>query len=273
MTNCNALTSRQGTCLLPHLILNSHLPLISWIHQDSSSETLNLPQKDIDGRKSVRSSIETVTFTDNIFQKKKIENLKTEINSSLESTISFLFQKKFKRLKETLKDKCEKLMRNSYSDYKGQINNLRKEIENKDEIIRKLSETLNDFNNNLPLKVPTVTLAGNELVLKTALSNYNENILSSTWDFPIVKDKDDCASILIRSTKINEQMSWLQSTKVSTMRFFQKTTESEFSDENYEIDYPSPKDIKHTWPAGTCVVWEMGYVTGINKKGLVRIDL
>ena len=57
------------------------------------------------------------------------------------------------------------------------------------------------------------------------------------------------------------------------MRFFQKTTESEFSDENYEIDYPSPKDIKHTWPAGTCVVWEMGYVTGINKKGLVRIDL
>ena len=91
-----------------------------------------------------------------------------------------MFQKKFKRLKETLKDKCEKLMRNSYSDYKGQINNLRKEIENKDEIIRKFSETLNDFNNNLPLKVPTVTLAGNELVLKTALSNYNENILSST---------------------------------------------------------------------------------------------
>ena len=70
-------------------------------------------------------------------------------------------------------------MRNSYSNYKGQINNLRKEIENKDEIIRKLSETLNDFNNNLPLKVPTVTLTGNNLVLKTALSNYNENILSS----------------------------------------------------------------------------------------------
>ena len=71
-------------------------------------------------------------------------------------------------------------MRNSYSDYKGQINNLRKEIENKDEIIRKLSETLNEFNNNHPLKVPTAVLAGNDLVLKTALSNYNENILSST---------------------------------------------------------------------------------------------
>ena len=41
----------------------------------------------------------------------KTENLETEINSSLESTISFLFQKELK----TLKDKYENLMRNSYS--------------------------------------------------------------------------------------------------------------------------------------------------------------
>ena len=46
----------------------------------------------------------------------KIENLETEIISSLESTISFLFQKKL----NTSKDKCEKLMQNSYSNYSNE---------------------------------------------------------------------------------------------------------------------------------------------------------
>ena len=41
----------------------------------------------------------------------KIESLKTEIISSLESTISPMFQNKL----NTLKDNCEKLMQNSYS--------------------------------------------------------------------------------------------------------------------------------------------------------------
>ena len=70
----------------------------------------------------------------------KIENLKTEIISSLESAISFLFLKELNKLK----DKCGKLMQNSYSNsyYKGQIVNLRKEMANKDEIIIKLSATL-----------------------------------------------------------------------------------------------------------------------------------
>ena len=52
----------------------------------------------------------------------KIESLQTEIISSLESGTSFFFQKQL----NTLKDKCKKLMQNSYSDYKSQIDNLRK---------------------------------------------------------------------------------------------------------------------------------------------------
>ena len=71
----------------------------------------------------------------------KIEILKTEMISS----ISSLFQKEL----NTLKDKDEKLMQNSYSNYIFQIDNLRREIENKDEIISKLSTTLNNINNNL----------------------------------------------------------------------------------------------------------------------------
>ena len=61
----------------------------------------------------------------------KIVSLKTEIISSLESTISFLFQKEL----NTLKDKCKNLMQNCNSNYKGQIDYSRKEIENKDEVI------------------------------------------------------------------------------------------------------------------------------------------
>ena len=88
----------------------------------------------------------------------KIENLKTEIILSLESTISFLFQKKL----NTLKGKCGKLMQNSYSNYKAQIGDLRKEIQKKDIIISKLSSTLRNITNNLLLKDPTVALSDND---------------------------------------------------------------------------------------------------------------
>ena len=50
-------------------------------------ETPNLPPKDIDSKESVRRSIESQTFNDNISKKMKIESLKAEIISSLESTI------------------------------------------------------------------------------------------------------------------------------------------------------------------------------------------
>ena len=88
----------------------------------------------------------------------KIENLKTEIILSLESTISFLFQKKL----NTLKGKCGKLMQNSYSNYKAQIGDLRKEIQKKDIIISTLSSTLRNITNNLLLKDPTVALSDND---------------------------------------------------------------------------------------------------------------
>ena len=72
-------------------------------------ETPNLPQKDIDSKESVRRSIEAQTFNDNISEKMKIESLKTEIISSLESTI--------------------------YSNCICQIDNLRKEIEKKTKLL------------------------------------------------------------------------------------------------------------------------------------------
>ena len=57
--------------------------------------------------------IESQTFDDNISEKMKIESLKTEINFPLESTVSSLFQKEL----NVMKDKCEKLLRSSYSNY------------------------------------------------------------------------------------------------------------------------------------------------------------
>ena len=108
-------------------------------------ETPNLPQKDINSNKSVIIIMESQTFNYNISEKMETESLKTEIISSLESTISSLFQKEL----NTMKDTCEKLIQNSYSNYICQIDNLRKEIENKDEIINKFSATLNNITNNL----------------------------------------------------------------------------------------------------------------------------
>ena len=75
-------------------------------------ETPNLPQKNINSKESVRRIMESQTFNDDISEKMKIESLKTEIISSLESTISSLFRKEL----NTMKDKCEKLIQNSYSN-------------------------------------------------------------------------------------------------------------------------------------------------------------
>ena len=60
---------------------------------NNTPETLNLPQKDINSKKSVRRIMESKTFNDNISEKIKSESLETKIISSLESTISSLFQK------------------------------------------------------------------------------------------------------------------------------------------------------------------------------------
>ena len=90
-------------------------------------ETPNLPQKDINGKESVRTIIESEALIDNIFKNMKIENLKTEMISSFESTISLLCQKELNILKDT----CEKIMQKSYSYYSEQIDNFRAEIEKK----------------------------------------------------------------------------------------------------------------------------------------------
>ena len=90
-------SSSIGSKKMPRKIINNIL------------ETPNLPQKDIDSKESVRRSIEAQTFNDNISEKMKIESLKTEIISSLESTI--------------------------YSNCICQIDNLRKEIEKKTKLL------------------------------------------------------------------------------------------------------------------------------------------
>ena len=72
-----------------------------------------------------------------------------------------------------------KIKQNSSSNCKGQIENLREEIENKHEITSKLPATLNNITDNLNLKDPTVASNDNDLALETAPSNYNENILLS----------------------------------------------------------------------------------------------
>ena len=93
-----------------------------------------------------------------------------------------------------MKDKCEKLIQNSYSNYICQIDNLRQEIENKDEIINKLSTALNNITNNLILKNPTVVLNNKNLLPENAPSIDNENIIPPAGDCSIqqiVKGKED----------------------------------------------------------------------------------
>ena len=228
-------------------------------------ETLNLPQKDINSKESVRRIMESQTFTGNILEKIKIESLKTEIISSLESTISSLFQKEL----NTMKDKCEKLIQNSYSNYLCQIDNFRKEIENKVEIINKLSAALNNITNNLLLKNPTVALNNNNLLPDNVPSTYNENILPPAGDCYIqqkLKDKEVSASIPTCSPKIKKQIADYRQQKRQQFDLFQKTARSEVSDENCTINEASLKEIKHTWPAGTCVIMGDSIITGIDEK-------
>ena len=200
----------------------------------------------------------------------KLKSLKTEIIFSLESTISSLFQKEL----NTMKDKCEKLIQNSYSNYICQINNLRKEIESKDEIINKLSTALNNIPNYLILKNPTVVLNSKNLLLENAPSNDNENILPPGGDCSIqqiVKDKQNCASIPTSSAKIKKQIADYRQQKRQRFDLFQKTARSEVSDENCTINEASPKESsKHTWPAGTCNIVGDSIITGIDEKRLSK---
>ena len=70
--------------------------------------------------------------------------LKTEIISSVESIISTLFQKEL----NTLKDKCEKLMQNSYSDCMCQADNLRKELKTKTKLLANSQQHIKETRNS-----------------------------------------------------------------------------------------------------------------------------
>ena len=213
--------------------------------------------------------MESQTFNDNISEKMKTESLKIEIISSLESIISSLFQKEL----NTMKDKCEKLIQNSYSNYICQIDNLRKEIENKDEIINKFSTALNNITNNLILKNPTVVLNNKNFLPENAPSNDNENILPPAGDCSlqqIVKDNKDCASNLTSSAKIKKQIADYRQQKRQQFDLFQKTARSEVSGENCTINEASPNETKYTWPAGTCVIVGDSIITGIDEKRLSK---
>ena len=150
---------------------------------------------------------------------------------------------------------------------------MRKEIENKDEIISKLSATLNNMTNNLLLKDPTVVLNNNNLLPETAPFNYNENILPSAGDCSIqqiVKEKEDCASIPTSFTKLNKQIADCRQQKCQQFDLLQKAARGEVFDENSIINEAPPKEIKHTWPAGTCVIVEDSIITGIDEKRLSK---
>ena len=173
----------------------------------------------------------------------------------------------------TMKDNCKKLIQHSYSNYLCQIDNLRKETQNKDEIINKLSATLKNITNNLLLKNPTVALNDNNLLPETTPSNDNENILPTAGDCSIqqiVKDNEDSASIPTSSAKIKKLIADYRQQKRQQFDIFQETARSEVSDENCTINEASPKEIKHTWPAGTCVIVGDSIITGIDEKRLSK---
>ena len=97
---------------------------------------------------------------------------------------------------------------NALEDYKLKKIIGEKKLKIKEEIISKFSATLNNVTNNLLLKDPTVALNNNDLVPKTAPSNYNENILPPAGDCSIQqivkdKDKEEFASISASSIKIS----------------------------------------------------------------------
>ena len=108
---------------------------------------------------------------------------------------------------------------------------------------------------------------------ETVPSNFNENILPSAGDCSIqqiVKDKEDSASISTSSTKIKKQVAGYRQKKHQQFGLFQKTARSEVSDENCTINDAFPREIKHTWPASTCVIVGDSIIAEIDKKGLVR---
>ena len=84
------------------------------------------------------------------------------------------------------------------------------------------------------------------------------------------KDRNDCAFVLVSSFKIKRQIADYRQQKLHQFDIFQKTSKSEVFDENRTINDLSCKEVKHTWPAGTCVIVGDSIIAGVNEKRLSK---
>ena len=85
-----------------------------------------------------------------------------------------------------------------------------------------------------------------------------------------VKDKEDCASIATSYTKINKQIANCRQKKRHQFDLLQKATRYEVSDKHCTTNEASPKEIKHTCLAATCVILGDSIITGIDEKRLSK---
>ena len=83
---CSSLPASDFSFATPNTKQSSSIESVNMPRKiiNSIPENPNLLPKDIDSKESVRRSIESQTFNDNISKKMKIESLKNEIISSLE---------------------------------------------------------------------------------------------------------------------------------------------------------------------------------------------
>ena len=96
------------------------------------------------------------------------------------------------------------------------------------------------------------------------------HLLETNTKQQIVKDKEDCASIATSYTKINKQIADYRQKKRHQFDLLQKATRYEVSDKNCTTNEASPKEIKHTCLAATCVIMGDSIITGIDEKKLSK---
>ena len=104
---------------------------------------------------------------------------------------------------------------------------------------------------------------------ETAPSNYNDNILPFCGKCSIQqidKGNEDCATILISSSKIKKQKADYRQQKRQQFDLFMKTARSKVSDKNCTINETSAKGIEHTWLTCPCVIVGDSIITGIDEK-------
>ena len=104
---------------------------------------------------------------------------------------------------------------------------------------------------------------------ETFASNYNDNILPFCGKCSVQqidKGNQDCATILISSSKIKKQKADSRQQKRQQFDLFMKTAKSKVSDNHCTKNETSAKEIEHTWLAGTYVIVGDSIITGIDEK-------